>query len=150
MDLNFECATSQDIDILFRLSKELIDTYEDVSAIDYEKVLCWVRQKIADNISDYIRVICSGTTVGYYRLVPWEDGLELDDFYILEQHRGLGIGSRILERCCASGKPLMLYVFSGNTRAISLYRRFGFEITWQVSPTRYIMCRPGTFIQEEP
>ena len=149
MELLYECATIQDIEPLYQLNQELIDAYEDTSSIEYEKVLSWVRRKITTQITGYTRVRHNGETVGYYRLVPCNDGLELDDLYILKPFRNQGIGSQILHRCCESGKPLMLYVFSKNTRAIRLYRRFGFKISQEVSPTRFIMRRPGVSSQED-
>lgn len=148
MELTYTTAGKQDIEILYRLSKNLIDTYEDISSIDYEKVLLWVHRKVANNISEYTRVCRKGQVAGYYRLTPCDNGLELDDLYILPQFRGQGIGSQVLHRCCASGIPLMLYVFSGNTRAIALYERFGFQITEIVGPTRCIMRRPAVPSQE--
>lgn len=149
MELTYETASQQDVASLYQLNKALIEAYEDLTAIDFEKVLAWVHRKISENISGYTRICRDGHLVGYYRLVPCAEGLELDDFYILEPFRGQGIGSQVLRRCCESDVPLILYVFTKNTRAIRLYRRFGFHITQAVSPTRYIMCRPATAPQED-
>ncbi len=42
--------------------------------------------------------------------------------------------------CCASvNKPVMLYVFIKNERAISLYERLGFEVSKTINDSRYIM-----------
>ena len=144
MELIFEQATAQDIPLLYRFNADLITAYEDPAAVNFEKVLHWIHRKLSAQIQTYTRVLSGNSLVGYYRLVPCEDGLELDDFYILPSYRGQGIGSQILRRCCSSGKPIMLYVFSENTRAIALYERFGFSVTEVVSATRCIMYRPAT------
>ena len=40
-----------------------------------------------------------------------------------------------------AGRPVVLYVFVRNTRAVAFYRRLGFCVAAQPSPTRYIMRR---------
>ena len=35
-----------DIEPIFKLNKALIDEYENIEIIDYQKVLLWVRNKI--------------------------------------------------------------------------------------------------------
>ena len=134
-------ATQRDIPVIFSQAKALIDAYEDVSAIDYDRVLAWLEKKIAENISSYTCLVQDGKICAYYRLC--DDG-ELDDLYVLPEFQGKGIGSHILRKCIdGSDTPLYLYVFSRNTRAIALYERFGFCICERVSNTRYIMRRNG-------
>jgi ribosomal protein S18 acetylase RimI-like enzyme len=50
---------------------------------------------------------------------------------LLASHRGMGLGSRLLEACIAhmprtQMSKIELSVYSSNTAAIALYRRFGF------------------------
>ena len=141
MMLAYQTAEHADIPVIYAQAKELIDTYEDLTAIDYERVLSWVNRKLTENISYYCRVTLNGEACAYYRLCA--DG-ELDDIYVLPAFRGRGIGSEILKKCIAeSSDPLYLYVFSRNTRAISLYQRFGFSLREAVGKTRLIMERKG-------
>ena len=141
MILSFQPACQQDIPVIYQQAKHLIDTYEDIASIDYEKVLAWVNRKITSCISEYTAVSKDGKICAYYHLC--EDG-ELDDVYVLPQFQGQGIGSAILERSITQcQKPLYLYVFSGNHRAISFYKRFGFMVTKTLGNTRYIMSRNG-------
>lgn len=139
MNLQYVVAEKADIPKIFDMAKALIDQYEDTSAIDYEKVLAWVSRKIETHISEYCCVQSGGQTCAYYRLC--EDG-ELDNLYVLPAFQNRGIGAAILERCIAvSSKPLYLYVFSRNVRAISFYERFGFCVRKTVGNTRLIMTR---------
>ena len=50
MELRFAPAQECDIERIYASNKELIDTYEVVENIDYEKVLQWVLKKIKTNI----------------------------------------------------------------------------------------------------
>ena len=144
MTLHYEPACAQDADAIFCLSRDLIDRYEDVSLIDYERVLDWVRRKIATNIAEYTCVFREDQKVGFYRLDTSGELAELDDFYILPRFRGQGIGTNVLRHCIGStGNGIFLYVFKENTGAISLYECMGFTVSKDVGPTRCIMVRNG-------
>ena len=148
MELSYETAQKADIDLIFQLSRNQVEQYEDTQAIDLEQVLLWVRQKISDHINSYTRILYRGQLAGFYRFIPCEEEMELDDFYVLPAFRGMGIGSQVLRRCCQVHSPIMLYVFTRNCRAIALYRRFGFQIAEKVGTTRIIMRRVAG-LQEE-
>lgn len=142
MQLEYRTGMPDDIPVIFAQAKALVDAYEDLTNIDYDKVLAWMERKITKCIASYTRVCLEGEICAYYCLAA--DG-ELDDFYVLPQFRGRGIGSAILENCIRESQaPLLLYVFTKNKGAISLYQRFGFQITETVSTTRAIMRREET------
>ena len=142
MELQFAPAQECDIERIYASNKELIDTYEAVENIDYEKVLQWVLKKIETNIDEYIAVFLDGKKVGYYHFYPSEGKMELDDLYIFPEFRSKGIGSTIIQRCIEeSDSSIFLYVFEKNIRAITLYEKLGFTIVKNIRNTRYIMER---------
>lgn len=145
MRLAYTPAQESDIDVLFALNKALIDRYEDRAAIDYEKVLGWVRRKLQTQIGEYRRVTVGGETAGYYHFHEAGGKMELDDLYILSPWQGRGLGTAVIGKCCAEARtPVFLYVFQANRRAVALYERQGFRITREAGGTRYIMERePG-------
>lgn len=143
-ELIFRQARIEDIPTIFSLSKDLICRYEDLSAIEYEKVISWVERKITDTIDRYTCVFHNGEKVAYYCLQKGEGEWELDDFYVLPPFQNRGIGSKILSECLSQvDAPVFLYVFTQNTGAIRLYERFGFFEVKTVSPTRKILRREG-------
>lgn len=123
------------------MSKKLIDDYENIEDIDYEKVLSWIREKIQNHINDYSIIFVDGTKAGYYRFCKNADNkFEIDDLYILPQFQNKGIGSKVIYQCCAEvDEPVILYVFVKNHRAVSLYKRLGFEVLKNIKDSRYIM-----------
>lgn len=140
--LTYEQATQADAERIFSMSKALIDQYEDIASIDYDKVLQWVRRKIEAQIGEYQRVLMDGSLAGYVHFHPDGERMELDDLYILPEYRGQGIGTAVVEKCCAeTEKPVYLYVFRCNEGAVRLYQRLGFEIVQEVGSSRYIMQR---------
>ena len=147
MNLHVLPAESVDLEPLFELNKSLIMQYEDLSSIEIDKVLAWVRRKLEKKLTDYRAVFLNDQKAGYFRLCDGEDGtLEIDDLYVLAPYQGQGICSEIVRHCIAesewTGKPLMLYVFTKNTGAVRLYEKMGFVLKETVSPTRNILIRP--------
>lgn len=145
MNLTYAPATQTDAPVIFTMSKALIDDYEIPETIDYDKVLGWVRRKIDTHITEYRCVYLDGQKAGYYRCCPGEGMMELDDLYILPEFRSRGIGTAIIQKCCAeTDLPVMLYVFTRNTGAFALYRRLGFRVTREIGESRRVMVRqPG-------
>ncbi len=141
--ITYKKAAACDIEQLYRLCKQLIDDYEDIDSIDYDKVLGWVRRKLESSIGEYTAIYSEHEKVGYYHFYKNENGeYELDDLYILPEYRDRGIGSEVIKKCCSSvAAPVMLYVFVKNKRAIALYQRLGFKIIRTVNGSRYIMRR---------
>ena len=139
-ELTFSTAKDEDVSVIYDMCKNLIDAYEDVDRIDYQKVLQWVYHKINSNISSYTCVYKNRDKVAYYRLDQQDEKWELDDLYVLSDFRCCGIGSQILKKCILeSSANLYLYVFKRNTRAIRLYEKHGFRVTQYVGGTRCIM-----------
>lgn len=142
MELAYAPASAQDADTIYDLSRDLIDRYEDVQNIDYDRVLRWVRRKIEDHIAEYICVFADGRKAGFYRFRSGAGMMELDDLYILPEFRNRGIGTKVIEKCChETDAPVMLYVFTENTGALSLYQRLGFRVARAVGTSRCIMVR---------
>ena len=142
LKLSYAPATHEDVSVIFAMAKDLIDTYEDVAAIDYDKVIQWVFHKICRCITDYQCIFADGVKVGYYHLAMEDGEAELDDLYILPEFQGTGLGTAVLNRCITeTPTPVFLYVFKRNERAIKLYSRMGFSVSQEVRNTRYIMRR---------
>ncbi len=142
--LSFAPASVEDVQLIFAQCKELVDAYEDTASIPYEKVLNWLKEKIHQNIAEYVKICRNGETVGFYRLSFVDGEAELDDLYILPAFRGQGIGTSVLEKCIAEvDTPMFLYVFRRNEGAIRLYKRFGFAPAQDVSETRMILRKKG-------
>lgn len=140
MILTYAPARAEDIPFLFQLNKDLIDKFEDITSIDYDRVLRRVNTNIEAQLPHFRRVLADGCLAGYFCLIPGKDKWELDGLFVLPPYQNRGIGSLILEyaRKEANGK-LFFFVFKANSNAIRLYERMGFHITKEIHGTRYIM-----------
>lgn len=141
MNITYKSAKTEDIDRIFQLCKALIDQYENTDQIEYDKVLRWVRKKLENSISEYTTVYADGQKVGYYHFFQNDDGeFELDDLYVFPEFQNRGIGTAIIQKCCReSRRSVMLYVFVRNHRAVSLYKKLGFQIVKNIKDSRYMM-----------
>lgn len=140
--LRYEPADNTDKSRLFFLCKENIDSYEDLHAIHYAHTLVWIRDKIEQHIEDYTAIWDGTDKVGYFLIHPRENEWEWEDFYLFPEHRGQGIGTRVLkDQLDRMDSPVFLHVFRRNTRAIALYNRFGFQTTQTVRGTQFRMER---------
>lgn len=142
MNLIFTKADQSDKEAIYVMAEELILRYEDPNAVDLSRALAWTRRKIAEQITEYEQILAEGETVGYFHWIDHGTHWELDDFYILPQYRGMGIGTAALKmRLEAVDKPVTLYVFTQNLSVIRLYERLGFHLQTTVSNTRQILRR---------
>ncbi len=140
MSLNYEVATADDIESIYEFNEFLIESYEDLQNIEFDKVLNWVRRKIETYINEYQRIICNGELAGYFRFHQDGERMELDDLYIFPDYRNQQIGTRIVEKCLSeTNLPVYLYVFVKNSKAVALYERLGFRVIETINDTRYIM-----------
>lgn len=141
MNLQYKQAQEEDIALLYELSKKLIDKYENIHNIEYDKVLKWIRRKIENCISEYTCVYVNEEKAGYYHFFQNDDGLfELDDLYIFSDYQRMGIGTEIINKCCMeANSPVYLYVFIKNQGAVALYERLDFKIVQTIEDSRYLM-----------
>ena len=141
MNITYRKAAADDIDPIYGLCKQLINDFEQLESIDYPKVIKWVRKKIEQAIDEYTVIYANDQKAGYFHFYKNDDGqFEIDDLYVFPEFQNQGIGSDVIRKCCASvDSPVMLYVFIENKRAVSLYKRLGFEIVETIRDSRYIM-----------
>ncbi len=71
-----------------------------------------------------------GRPAGRLWIDEWRDQIRLVDIGLMPEHRGSGVGSRllheVLDRGARAGKPVTIHVEAFNP-ALRLYKRLGFE-----------------------
>lgn len=140
-NLYLENATKEDVALIYTQCENLVQRYENAMVVDIPKALSWVRKKIENSIEDYSAIYFANNKVGYISVHKEEEMWELDDFYIFDAYQGNGIGSQVLEYLVKKYDRMFLYVFKDNVGAISLYKKYGFDVVEEVGTTRLIMER---------
>ena len=129
MELTYRRAQLLELSRILAQCFANIDRYEDFGRVDKTRALSDERRRVQKQIFNYTVAERDGQAVGCYYMRPVDGRMELEDFYVFEQHRGCGIGTQMLRDCQAKADgALWLRVFAGNVRAIGFYIRMGFHI----------------------
>lgn len=146
MEVNFRVAASTDIETLLILMREYYEF--DHLPFDEDAAQTALARFLDNQILGRMWLIQTGAeTIGYvaltfgYSLEYHGRDAFIDEIYIRESHRGQGIGTKALtfaeEAACSLGvNALHLEVERENTKAQSVYRKFGFA-----DHNRYLMTK---------
>lgn len=131
MDYRLVDAKLKDIELL--TSIKLITMIDD----DLDKKLSHdEREKIKDNIEETLRkdyhnykiIYIESNIAGVYALIPYLDGLMLDEIYLFKEYRDNGIGTRLINKMKFQTTKLYVWAYKNNKKFLSLLDRLGFEI----------------------
>lgn len=148
MNLTFATASNKDLDILLDFMEKLYAIDND--PFDKGEAKKAVTRFIKDNSLGYLWLIrlddkpvgYAALTLGYSFEYKGRDAF-IDEFFILEEFRNQGIGTRTMEFVVQKAKELgvnalHLEVEKHNEAGISLYRKFKFKDHQRILMTRWL------------
>lgn len=133
-------AKINDIKLLIKFKLDTIfNSSNNISEEEENKIIKFVENNVPNNIKYYKIISIDNNKAGCFSLKPYKDGLMIEEIYLLEEYRNKGIGSDIISNTLNKNKkPIYLWVYKDNTKAIKLYKKFEFKIT-EETETRYLM-----------
>ena len=132
-------SEKRDIEKLIEYKKRTIYEYaENLSNEEIIKINNYVENNIPKLINNYCNIIVNEKIVGCVLLTDIDDGKLLDEIYLEEQYRNQGIGTDIIKNILNENNIVYLWVYKKNIKAISLYKKMGFNIIKETD-TRYYM-----------
>lgn len=153
-EIGFRPVEDADTELLARLYAST--RWEELAAVDWtdEQKTAFLRFQF-DAQADHYRkhypnasfdlVLVDGEPAGRLYVDEWEREIRLVDVALFPEHRGRGIGTRLLgglqERAERAGKTLSIHVEAFNP-ALSLYRRLGFVRVGEHGPYFLMEWRP--------
>ena len=82
---------------------------------------------ITKNVNELLLGILNGNIIGYLIIGKDNRGYNLEHLFIDEKHRRKGFGTKLLETCLDSYKPIRLIVSTDNRSAVHMYEKHGFQ-----------------------
>lgn len=131
VDFKIVDAKEKDIEIL--TSMKLVTMIDD----EMDKKLSYTEKKKFKNTiissievayKDYKMIYLDKVCIGAYLLVPYLDGIMIDQIYLFEEYRNKGIGSKIISKILKKCRKLYIWVYASNKKALNLFLRLGFDI----------------------
>ena len=141
MDYKLVKSPNEDINRLIEYKKKTIFEYaKDLSEEEINRINNYVNTEVPKSIKDYSNVIVDDKVIGL--LTNKDDGILLDEIYLEEEYRNKGIGSSLIKDVLYNNDIVYLWVYKANEKAISLYKRLGFNVI-EETETRYYMKYKG-------
>lgn len=132
-------ANENDIDYIKRAKLYNIYKYvNDLSEEEISKINKYADKHIPLEAKDYKMIICDNQRVGCYLVVKKDDGIMLDEIFIDEKYRDNGIGTKVISGILKSSNTVYLWVYKDNVRAISLYKKLGFNVVKKLENRFYM------------
>lgn len=128
-----------DIDRLIKYKKNTIYEYaENLSDEEINKINSYVENNVPKLLDNYSNIVVDGKVVGCLLVTLKDDGILLDEIFIDEEYRNLGIGTSIISNILNNYDIVYLWVYKKNVKAIDLYKRLDFNIVTETD-SRYYM-----------
>lgn len=133
-------SSNKDIDRLIEYKKITIYEYaKDLSDEEIDKINNYVTSGVPKLINDYYNIIVDDIIVGCILLTNKDDGKLLDEIYLDKEFRNKGIGTSIIKDIINNNDDIVyLWVYKENEKAISLYKKLGFNVIDETE-SRYYM-----------
>ena len=132
-------STSNDINRLIEYNKRTIYEYaKDLSAEEINKINRYITSEVPKLINVYCNIMVDNKIIGCLLLTNKDDGKLLDEIYLEKVYRNKGIGTEIIRDILSNNDIVYLWVYKKNDKAISLYRKLGFNVI-EETESRYYM-----------
>ncbi|MBQ9019245.1 MAG: GNAT family N-acetyltransferase [Bacilli bacterium] len=132
-------AKDKDINKLIEYKKRTIYEYShNLSNEEINKINNYIKNEVIKLLDYYCNIIIDNQIIGCVLLTNKDEGKLLDEIYIEEKYRNKGIGTDIIKNIINNNDIVYLWVYKENIKAISLYKKLGFNII-EETDTRYYM-----------
>lgn len=139
MEYKLSKSSEKDINRLIEYKNRTIYQYaKDLSNEEIDRINKYVTSEVPRLINDYCNIIVNNKIVGCILLTSNDNGKLLDEIYLEEEYRNKGIGTKIIMDILNNNDVVYLWVYKENEKAISLYKKLGFNVI-EETESRYYM-----------
>lgn len=139
MEYKLSKSSEKDINRLIEYKNRTIYQYaKDLSNEEIDRINKYVTSEVPRLINDYCNIIVDNKIIGCILLTSNDNGKLLDEIYLEEEYRNKGIGTKIIMDILNNNDVVYLWVYKENEKAISLYKKLGFNVI-EETESRYYM-----------
>ena len=139
MEYKLSKSSEKDINRLIEYKNRTIYQYaKDLSNEEIDRINKYITSEVPRLINDYCNIIVDNKIVGCILLTNNDSGKLLDEIYLEEKYRNKGIGIKIIMDILNNNDVVYLWVYKENEKAISLYKKLGFNVI-EETESRYYM-----------
>ena len=122
-------STHDDIENIINYKLDSILKYaSSLSNQEKNRIINYVKKSVPEQINNYNSIVLNDLNIGCLLIEKFLDGIIINELYIIDKFRGLGIGSSILRDIIRSNDLIYLWVYKDNSRALNLYQKLGFKV----------------------
>ena len=136
------------INYLKQAKSNIIYTYaNNLTEEEKIKINNYIDTSIPKELKEYKIILFNNKTIGCLLIKKQNNGVLLDEIYLEESYRSLGIGTEIIKNILDINNIVYLWVYKENKKAVSLYKRLSFIIIDETE-SRYYMKYQKSLIVE--
>ncbi len=139
--MKYKLISAKNSDMPYIKDAKLYNIFSYAHNLSEEEILKinkYVDKHIPMEIEGYNIVLSDNKKVGCCLLMEKDDGITLEEIYLDEEYRNKGIGTDIIKNILQNNAIVYLWVYKENIRAVSLYKKLGFNII-EETDIRYYM-----------
>lgn len=139
MNYKLEKAITSDVSKLIDYKlKNIFEYAGDLPNDEIVRINDYVEKHVPMQLENYKIIYINNEKVGCLLVESKNDGVLLDEIYLEENYRNMGIGTDIIKEIIYKNDIIYLWVYKLNIKAVSLYKKLGFKII-EETETRYFM-----------
>lgn len=139
MKYDLRNANNSDINYLKGVKANTIFSYAtNLTSFEKDKINSYIDRQILLEVKNYKIIMSNDKIIGCYLVTKKDNDILIDEIFIEESYRGKGIGTNIINAILKEHNIVYLWVYKENVKAISLYKKLGFEVV-EETQTRYYM-----------
>ena len=145
MKYNLINATDKDTNVLIKYKlANIFDYANGLSKEETAKIKRYVNSHIPKKLNNYKIIIHDNIIIGCILVEKMDDGVLLDEIYIEKNYRNKGLGTKLIKDVILNNNIIYLWVYKENVKAISLYKKLGFNTIEETETRLFMANRTGS------
>lgn len=141
-------ASIDDIDYLKQAKSNIIYTYaNNLTEEEKNEINNYIDTSIPKELKEYKIILFNNKAIGCLLIKKQDDGVLLDEIYLEESYRSLGIGTEIIKNILDINNIVYLWVYKENKKAVSLYKRLNFIIVDETESRYYMKYKKSLIVE---